>query len=129
MRKSYFRLLVGIGMGVFTGFSLATGIYPFIVSKLAGVNSFGALIEVRPFVLPVVLIWAVGGGILGWQGGLKAGLLTFVTCGILSGIMLGIATGGSTAMIFTGILCGLVYGGLGGLILGKAFIGPMSEEA
>ena len=128
MRKSYFRLLLGIAMGSFAGFSLATGIYPYIASMLAGVNSFGALIEIRPFVFPIVLIWAVGGGILGWQGGLKTGLLTFGTCGVVSGIMLGISTGGSAAMILTGLLCGLVYGGLGGLILGKAFAGPMSEE-
>jgi len=129
MQKSKFRIFVGIGLGLFTGLSLTTGVYPFVASKLANVDSFGALVDLRPFVIPIGLMWAIGGGILGRQGGVKAGLLTLGTCGAISGILLGIATGGSAAMIFTGILCGLVYGGLGGLILGKAFVdSPITEE-
>lgn len=129
MQKSKFRVLVGLALGLFTGLSLATGIYPFVVSRLAGADSFGALVDIRSLVIPIAIMWGIGGGILGWQGGVKAGLLTFGICGLISGIMLGVATGGSAAMILTGVLCGLVYGGLGGLILGKAFIGPMTEEA
>ena len=72
--------------------------------------------------IPLAIAWAVGGAVIGWYGGVRVGGAILGGLGLLSGIILGIfALGGDAAMVVASGLAGLLYGGVGGLILGKAF--------
>ena len=62
MQRSPRRILVGLGIGAFAGISLMTGVLPFVITRLFGINSFEILILIGRFTLPVALLWAIGGG-------------------------------------------------------------------
>jgi hypothetical protein len=127
-QKSVFRVLVGAGFIGVAGISLTVGIFPVFVSRLFGVNSFEALLQVRGFVIPLALLWAVGGGIVGFQGRPYPGLVVVGSCGLVSGLVLGAFTLGAEPLpVIATALSGLVYGGVGGLLLGKAFDNIASE--
>jgi hypothetical protein len=128
-QKSIFRVLVGAGFIGVAGISLTVGIFPAFVSQLFGVNSFEALLDVRRFVMPLALLWAIGGGIVGFQGRPYSGLVVVGSCGFASGLILGaFALGAGPLLVVATTLSGLVYGGLGGLLLGKAFHNMASES-
>ena len=83
---------------------------------------------VEGFVLPVAAIWAVCGAIASWQGGTMTGGIIVGSCGTITGIMLGVvAFGGDPLLITVSMLCGLIYGGIAGLIIGKAFPKPAAQ--
>ncbi len=122
MQRSYLRALFGAGLMGMAGISLAAGIFPIMVSWFFGLNSFEVMLVIRPFIMPLGLLWAVGGGIVGWQGGASTGGMVVGACGIISGFILGaLAVDGSFLLILASILSGLVYGTIGGLIIGRAF--------
>ena len=121
-QRSIFRVLVGAGFIGVAGISLTVGIFPTVVSQLFGINSFDTLLHVRGFVIPLGLLWAIGGGIVGFQGRPYAGLAVVGGCGLVSGLVLGaVALGAGPLLVIVTTLGGLVYGGVGGLLLGKAF--------
>ena len=129
MERSFLRALFGAGLIGIAGVSLISGIFPIMVSQFFGLNSFEVMLTVGSFVIPLALIWAICGSVVGWQGGAYTGLLVVGGCGIVSGFVLGaIAVQGSLLLILVSILSGLIYGGIGGLIVGKAFPRPVGES-
>jgi hypothetical protein len=122
MQRSGRRILIGVGIGAFAGISLITGVLPFVITRLFGINSFEILLLVGGFTLPVALLWAGGGGLIGRQGGPVQGGLVLGLCGALSGLAVGVfALGGSMSLLLTGLLCGSIYGAIGGILIGYAF--------
>lgn len=129
MEKSLLRVLVGASLLGVAGISLTTGIFPTVVSWLFGINSFEVLFQVRSFVIPLALLWAIGGGVVGWQGGSATGVVAIGVCGLVSGLALGaLALEGGPLLVLVSLLSGLVYGAVGGLLIGKAFHRPVSES-
>ena len=91
----------------FTPSSINSGI-PEIVVEIVGI--------------PIAIVWAIAGAVVGWQGGTLFGGTVLGICGAVSGAVLGaFALGGDALLIFLSALTGLVYGGIAGLIIGKAF--------
>ena len=128
MQRSYLRMLFGVCIGAFAGISLVTGIVPFVLARLFGINSFQALIAVQGFIIPTVILWAFGGGLVGWQGGSSIGGFILGVCGAITGAILGLfAFEGVLAIVTAGFLSGLIYGAVGGLILGYAFPKTIAE--
>jgi len=94
---------------------------------LFGMNSFEGMFSIRGFIMPIALLWAFGGGILGWYGGAYTGLVIIGICGIISGFVLGVwAVDGDFLLVAASTLSGLIYGGVAGLIIGRAF--PQTED-
>ncbi len=130
MQRSMLRVLFGFAIGGFAGISMATGILPFVIGQLTELTSFEVLIFVRTFTLSVALLWAIGGGMIGWYGGLQMGTIILGVCGILGGLILGaFAMSGDAFVIAVSILTGLIYGGLGGALFGRIFPESLPEEA
>ena len=128
MQRSGLRLITGFFFGGFAGLSLTTAIIPLVMSNFFGLYSIDLLLAVRGFAIPLAIVWAFGGAVIGWYGGVRAGGTILGGLGLLSGIILGIfALGGDAAIVAASGLAGLVYGGIGGLILGKAFPKPLND--
>lgn len=124
MERSFFRTLLGVSIGAFGGISLTTGVYPFVIAKWFQINSFEVMFEIRGFVILMALLWALGGGMLGWYGGLRNGIGILGLCGALTGFVLGtFAIKGELPLIMVGLLAGLIYGAVAGLIIGWVFPG------
>lgn len=123
------RILIGLGIGAFAGISLITGVLPFVITRLFGINSFEVLLLVGGLTLPVALLWAVGGGLIGRQGGPFKGGLVLGLCGAISGLAVGVfALGSDLPLLLTGLLCGLIYGAIGGVLIGYAFPSELAGQ-
>jgi hypothetical protein len=122
MQPSFLRTLFGTCIGMFAGISFATGVLSFVITQLFAMSSLAVMFEIRSFILPTAILWAIGGGIVGWQGGPQTGGIVLGVCGAISGFILGaFAMQGGLAIAASGLLTGLVYGAIGGLIIGYVF--------
>ncbi len=122
MQRSIFRVLLSASIMGVAGLSASTGIFPTVMSILFSLNSFQMMFLITNFVIPLALLWAIGGGILGWHGGSQMGVLIMGACGAISGLMLGaVALNGNLLPILVGTLFGMIYGAIAGLLIGKAF--------
>ena len=131
MQRSGLRIVTGFFFGGFAGLSLTTAIFPMIMGHFFNLNGWYLLSAVQGFGIRLVLVsiaWAIGGAVIGWYGGVWAGGAILGGLGLLSGIILGIfVLQGDPAMVAASGLAGLLYGGVGGLILGKAFPKPLND--
>ena len=122
MQRSGLRMITGLFFGGFAGLSLTTAIIPLVMSNFFNLYSIDLLLAVRGFGIPLAVAWAIGGAAIGWFGGVRFGGAVLGGLGLLSGIILGaFALGGDVALVAASALAGLAYGGIGGLILGRAF--------
>ena len=129
MQRGPLRALFGACLLGVAGISLISGVLPVIISRLFGINSFEIMLYVRGFVIPMALVWAVSGGIVGWRGGALFGGKVMGACGLITGLVVGMfAVGGDGLLILISTLSGLVYGTVGGLIVGKAFSVTVEES-
>ncbi len=128
MQRSIFRVLLSATIMAVAGLSASTGVFPTVMSLLFSINSFEVMLLIKGFVIPLALLWAIGGGFLGWHGGAQLGVLIMGSCGAISGLILGIvALHGSIIPILVGILFGTIYGAIAGLLIGKAFPKTISQ--
>lgn len=129
MQKSLLRVITGLFIGGFAGLSLTTAVTPMVLSGLFNLYSIDIMLAVRGFGIPLAILLAIGGGIMGWTGGAVVGASVLGGCGAIAGFVLGaFAIGGDVSLILASTLTGLIYGGLGGLIIGKAFIKSVNES-
>jgi len=126
IQQSPLRAIFGFFIGIMTGVSLTTGVLPTVLSILFGINSFETMIVIRGLILPVVILWAIGGAWLGWQGGTQTGGLILGLCGAISGLLISMFAFDGALLILVSAVTGLIYGGVGGLILGRVF--PKATE-
>lgn len=129
IQQSPFRAVFGFFIGMITGVSLTVGVLPTVLSILFGINSFETMIVIRGLILPIVIFWAVGGAWLGWQGGVQTGGLILGLCGAISGLVLSTFAFSGALVILASAMTGLIYGGIGGLILGRIFPKTTEETA
>ncbi|MFQ5612381.1 MAG: hypothetical protein ACE5H9_09635 [Anaerolineae bacterium] len=116
------RIPLGAFVGAIGGISLTTSIFPFAVTKIFTYITFEALLGVLSFTVPMALLWAIGGGLVGYRGGARAGGLIFGLCGLLAGLILALfAAGGDLPLVAVGGVTGVLYGIPGGLIMGRVF--------
>lgn len=122
--RAIFSALVS-GMG---GVSLTATIFPYLMARYLGLISLEALIGMRALVLPMALLWAAGGAVVGWLGGGRTGAIVIGLCGAVTGLTLGlIAAEGDALAVVVGVAIGLLYGLPGGFIMGRVFPKPVSE--
>ena len=129
IQPSPLRTIFGLFIGIVTGVSLATGVLPTVLSVLFAINSFETMIAIRGLIWPVVIFWAISGAWLGWQGGVQTGGLILGLCGAISGLFLSLLAFNGGLLVLVSILTGLIYGGVGGLILGRVFPKTTNEAA
>lgn len=130
IQQSPLRAIFGFFIGIVTGISLTMGVLPTVLSVVFEINSFETMIVIRGLILPVIIFWAIGGAWLGWQGGAQTGGLILGLCGAISGLLLSLlAFNGALPLVSVNTLTGLIYGGVGGLILGRVFPKPTKEAA
>jgi hypothetical protein len=109
------------------GLAMANSIFPLLLVRLLEEIPLQILINVRDLGLPLALLWAMGGALVGWLGGMRAGALIIGLCGLASGYWLSaVAAQGDAVLVVWGILIGLLYGFPGGLIMGRVFPKPLS---
>lgn len=129
MQSNPIRTLTGLFFGGFGGISFAAAILPIVIGALFPYDSIGMMLSVRGYVLPMAAGWAIAGAITGWHGGTRFGGMVLGGVGIVSGLVLGIfALEGNLPEILVSTLTGLIYGGIAGLIIGRAFL-RHAEEA
>jgi hypothetical protein len=115
-------------MAGFAGLSLSVAIIPLVMSNIFNLYSIDLMLAVRGFGIPLAILWAVGGGVIGWFGGPRLGVSVLGGIGIFSGLLLGsVALNGDLSIIGVSALTGVAYGGIGGLILGKAFPNSLND--
>lgn len=128
MQSNPIRTLVGLFFGGFGGISFAAAILPIVIGSLFVYDSIGMMLSVRSYVLPLALIWAISGAITGWHGGARFGGILLGGIGVVSGLLLGVfALEGNLSVILVSALAGLIYGGIAGLIIGRAFMQHANE--
>jgi hypothetical protein len=122
--RALFSALVG-GMG---GVSLTATLFPYLIAQFLGTISLEALVNMRNMTILMALLWAVGGGIVGWLGGARTGAIVIGLCGAVTGLTLGlIAAPGNPLVTALGIVIGLLYGVPGGFIMGYVFPKPANQ--
>ncbi len=127
MKNITVRVLLGVVFGAAAGMSMALTIFPYATSWLAPDIGYSFSI-VLSMTLPIISIWAVGGGVAGWQAQTVIGALALGGVGALSGGMLGVVVvEESSPLIAIGAFVGLAYGGVGGALIGYAF-GSLSAD-
>lgn len=128
MHRSLLRVMAGLMIGGLAGLSLATAIIPLVIGKFFNLYSIDLMLAVRGYGLSVAVLLAICGGLVGWFGGALTGALLLGGGGAIAGFILGaFAIGGDATLILLSTLTGLIYGGLGGLIVGKAFYPSLNE--
>lgn len=127
MKRGILRVAVGAIAGACGAIGLALTIFPFVVGKVFPDLSIEALFGPDNSIMPLVVLWALGGGIVGWLGGIREGGLILGACGLLAGLTLSLITMPpvwNLAIVILGMLIGLIYGSTGGLIMGRVFPKP-----
>jgi hypothetical protein len=103
-------------------------IFPVLLGRLLETIPLTVLMNTRDAGLPIALLWAVGGGVVGWLGGPRTGAAIIGLCGLITGYWLSaVAAGGDLSLITWSSLVGLLYGVPGGLIMGRVFPKPAME--
>lgn len=127
-KRSIWRVLFSALVGGMGGVSLTATIFPYLIAQFLGRISLEALVNMRSMALLMALLWAVGGGIVGWIGGVRTGIVVLGLCGLVTGLTLSlIAAPDNPLVIAVGLAIGLLYGVPGGIIMGRVFPKPASE--
>ncbi len=121
-KRSIWRALFGALVGGMGGVSLTATLLPYIIAQFMGRISLEAVVNMRGMALLMALLWAIGGGIVGWLGGERTGAVVLGLCGLVTGLTLAlIAAPDSPLVIALGLMVGLLYGAVGGFIMGRVF--------
>lgn len=128
-KKSWFRPLIGLPLGLAAGFSFVMMVFPYGIVRLYGTLPFD-LRELMGMAGPITLMWAIGGMLVSRHGGGWLGAVLMGLCGAVSGTALALAVGGSEAAFsMAGALVGLLYGAPAGILLGLAFPADAASES
>ena len=128
-QRTIWRVLLAAVVSAMGGLAMANSIFPLLLVRLMEEIPLQVLINVRDLGLTLALMWAIGGAMVGWLGGMRAGAIIIGFCGITSGYWLSaIAAQGDTVLIVWGTSIGLLYGIPGGLIMGRVFPKPVNAS-
>lgn len=128
-KRSWFRPLIGLPLGLAAGFSFTMIIFPYGIVRLYGSLPFD-LRELMSMAGPITLMWAIGGALVSRHGGGWLGAVLLGLCGAASGTALALGVGVNEASFsMTGALVGLLYGAPAGILLGLAFPADSTSES
>ena len=124
------RYLVGLVLGGCAGLSLTVSILPMALY----LGRFGEQLELTMALAPlwpwVVLVWAAGGLSVGRVAAPRPGMAILTVVGLVTGgLTVAFGLGTLPAAMFMGVMVGGVYGGLGGMLLGRILTPPPPEES
>ena len=126
-KTTLWRILFGTLFGAMAGVSMTMTIFPYATIWFTGSETFN-LVTLANLMVPIVLIWMIGGAATAWFAKSLIGIATLGFCGVLSGIILGLLVGDDTIpLLVAGVVSGLLYGIIGGAIIGYAFANLMEE--
>jgi hypothetical protein len=130
IRHRLVRLVLGLVLGACAGFSFTISVLP-VVLQLGRTDGQLALTRI---LLPLwpwsALLWAAAGLSAVRLGAPGPAAILMGIVGTASGaILVGLGPGGTLGSFALGLVSGLVYGGLGGLILGRVLGTPRHGEA
>lgn len=131
MNRSIWRVLLGMFAGASGGVGMAMTIFPFVIGKVFTDVSLDMFLGPNSYLMPIVLLWATGGGVVGWWGGVREGGVIMGLCGVIAGVTLSLASTAPTwnvPLIVLGALAGLAYGAIGGVIMGMIFPKPHPQS-
>lgn len=127
MQRSIWRALLAALVCAVGGFGLTNTIFPQLILRFLEEIPLEVLIGVRAATLPIGLLWAVGGAIVGWLGGVRTGGLIMGACGLIGGLILSMIVSPDLTLAMWGMVTGLAYGLPGGLIMGRVFPRPANQ--
>lgn len=129
-QNRHVRRLLAVVLGGCAGLSFTVSVLP-VALKLGNIGDQLALTRSLAPLWPwAALLWAAGGLTAVRTGAMLPAAVVLAVVGAASGALLvafgpGVAAG---PMAF-GVIAGVVYGGLGGLILGRVLAPPPPEES
>ena len=128
IRNKVARALVGALLGACTGLSLCLSILPLTLFQ-AGIGDEIVLARLlSQLVVPMVVIWTVGGWAVTRTGRAIAGGLVLGATGLSSGLFaVAMALQPAPKILAVGGITGLIYGFLGGLLLGRV-LSPTADD-
>jgi hypothetical protein len=122
-------MAIGFFFAGLAGLSFTTAILPMAMNNIFGLYSIDLLLAVRSYGMPLALMWAICGVLIGMQAATVRGATILGLCGLISGLILGtFALAGALPVIGVAAGVGLIYGGMGGAILGKA-LGTVLDDS
>ncbi len=124
------RHLLGIVLGGCAGLSFTISVLP-VALKLGNI---GDQLELTRAVAPLwpwaALLWAAGGLSAVRSGSALLAAVVLGIVGAASGALLVVfGPGAAAGPLAFGVIAGLVYGGLGGLIMGRVLAPPPADES
>ncbi|MCB0163900.1 MAG: hypothetical protein KDI79_06735 [Anaerolineae bacterium] len=127
LQKTHNRVIFGGLIGAFGGSSFVLSVYPIAIGLLFEQLSGNALLLTLVYVIPVAVLWGIGGAVSGWLGKMREGAAIMALCGLISGILISAnllgESGGSTILLAGGLI-GLIYGIPAGLLISGALRRP-----
>jgi hypothetical protein len=127
-KRTIWRVLFGALIAAFGGVSLTRTVYLFVLGRYYDEIPLDVLLSIFGFTAYIALLWALGGGLVGWWGGARSGGIILGLCGLLAGFLLSaFVVKGGWVFILLGTVVGLAYGAPGGLIMGWLFPNAAAE--
>lgn len=118
----HLRVMGSFFMGFIAGVGFVGTILSHAIAIILNDTSPFVSISIDRWTVHTGILWGLGAALLTWFGGMKKGLLVLGVIGVSSGAFLaGQASDWDSAYMLVGGLAGLIYGGGGGMLLGKVF--------
>jgi len=127
LKNDKFRVLLGILFGATGGASMTVAVFPYATILFISTPTFN-LLDVTGLLFPIIVLWMLGGGLVGWFATPQMGVLWLGGCGLLSGLFLGVYGTGDIATMLIGTITGAIYGAFGGVIIGYAMANLTQEK-
>ena len=123
------RHLLGIVLGGCAGLSFTVSVLPVVLH----LGRIGEQLEMTRMLAPLwpwaALLWAAGGlSAVRVTGAVQAGMVLGIVGAMSGALLVAFGPGIAPGPLAYGIIAGTIYGGLGGLILGRVLTPPPPEE-
>ncbi|GAB4300088.1 MAG: hypothetical protein Fur0034_12420 [Desulfuromonadia bacterium] len=127
-KRKNVRGMIGGLLGIAAGMSLTTTIIPTVVTTVVGGEHFFIRFALADYFAHTALVWGAAGWAAGRVGAYPVGAAIMGIVGGVSGVLLAMASLGSTIPILASSAGGaMIYGAIGGLIISGIMPGDNEE--